>query len=108
MGTLRESYELRRLLEDKILPNYGIRFRQGFKYGKYSRWVCDYKSPKFILDIVCILQILSSFGPEEYLLLDGADKCEYNPSHSTTNSDSPGWRLHRKQEEGSAVKSKIF
>ena len=98
--TLRESYELRRLLEDKILPElWSPDFSQEFKYGKYSRWVCDYKSPKFILDIVCILQILSSFGPKEYLLLDGADKSKYNPSHSTTNSDSPGWRLHRNQEE---------
>ncbi|MAJ97562.1 MAG: hypothetical protein CMI56_03030, partial [Parcubacteria group bacterium] len=94
--TLRQCYELRRMLEDKILPGcWSEEFAQQFKYGKYSKWVCSYSTSKFILDIACIVQILSAFSPKEYLLLDGADKTEYNPEHSTCAGPWPGWNLHR-------------
>lgn len=96
--TLRQCYELRRVLEDKILPElWTVEFAQQFKYGKYSKWVCSYSTSKFILDVACIVQILSVFSPKAYLTLDGADKTEYSPEHSTCHGPWPGWSLHRNE-----------
>ena len=97
--TLRQAYELRRLLEDKILRElWTPKYADSFKFGKYSRWVVPYKDGKFILDVAYIVQILATFAPKDYLILDGADKIEYNPEHSTSSGPWPGWTLHRQTD----------
>ena len=97
--TLRQAYELRRLLEDKILRElWTPKYADSFKFGKYSRWVVPYKDGKFILDVAYIAQILATFAPKDYLILDGADKIEYNPEHSTSSGPWPGWTLHRQTD----------
>ena len=59
--TLRQAYELRRLLEDKILRElWTPKYADSFKFGKYSRWVVPYKDGKFILDVAYIAQILAT------------------------------------------------
>ena len=87
-------------LRIKYCQNYGVQIsakssNMGNTVGGYA----TIRVQNSFLTLFAFCRYSQVFGPEEYLLLDGADKCEYNPSHSTTNSDSPGWRLHRKQEE---------